>query len=86
MNLDYSLLRSLTARQPGAALAADGFFLRRQRGSHRRYQHADGRNVTLAFHHASDTFPLPTLRSMIERQANWTEADLVRLGLMDATR
>ena len=82
MNVDYSRLRSLTARQIHAGLLADGFALARQRGSHRRYRHPDGRRVTLSFHHASDTFPPKTLRSMIELQARWTEADLTRLGLL----
>jgi len=82
MTMDYSRLRSVTARQLAAALIADGFVLRRQRGSHRRYRHPDGRCVTLTFHHASDTYPLPTLRSIIERQARWTEDDVRRLGLL----
>lgn len=82
MNVDYSGLRSVTARQLAAALVADGFELARQRGSHRRYRHPDGRRVTLSFHHPSDTFPLPTLRSIIERQACWGPADLRRLGLV----
>ena len=82
MSIDYARLRSVTARQLAAALLADGFAFRRQKGSHRRYAHTDGRRVTLTFHHASDTFPLPTLRSMIERQARWSENDLSRLGLL----
>lgn len=56
MTIEYGRLRSLTARQLTAALTTDGFALRRQRGSHRRYAHPDGRRVTLSFHHASDTF------------------------------
>jgi predicted RNA binding protein YcfA (HicA-like mRNA interferase family) len=83
MSIDWSLVRSLTARRLAAALLADGFVFRRQRGSHRRYRHPDGRCVTLSFHHAADTFPLPTLRSIIERQARWTEDDLRRLGLIE---
>lgn len=82
MIIDYSRLRNLTAREIMAALLNDGFVLARQRGSHRRYRHPDGRRVTLSFHHASSIFPLPTLRSMIERQACWTEKDLRRLGLL----
>ena len=82
MTIDYSRLRSVTARQLAAAVQADGFVFRRQRGSHRRYGHVDGRRVTLTFHHASDTFPLPTLQSIIERQACWNEDDLHRLGLL----
>ena len=82
MTVDYSRLRSVTARQLAKALVQDGFEQTRQRGSHRRYRHADGRRVTLTFHHASDTFPLPTLRSIIERQACWSQGDLIRLGLL----
>ncbi len=78
----YSRLRSLTARRLIATLSADGFTLRRQRGSHRLYAHPDGRRVTVSFHHAGDTFARGTLRSMIELQARWTEDDLQRLGLL----
>lgn len=79
--MDYSRLRTVKARELAAALVEDGFVLRRQRGSYRRYRHPDGRCVTLSFHHASDTYPIPTLRSIIERQARWTEEDVQRLGL-----
>ncbi len=80
--MDYSKLRSVKARQIVRVLERDGFRLRRQKGSHRHYKHRDGRRVTVSFHHSSDTFPLPTLKSMIEKQARWTEADLRRLGLL----
>jgi predicted RNA binding protein YcfA (HicA-like mRNA interferase family) len=79
---DYARLRSVTARKMLKALEADGFTLRRQKGSHRHYTHADGRRVTVSFHHPRDTFPPKTLRSMIELQARWTEADLLRLHLL----
>jgi len=82
MPIDYSKLRSLTAREMVRALLADGFFLKSQRGSHRRYQHADGRRVTVAYHSGSGTFVPKTLRSMIEEQACWTEDDLKRLSLL----
>ena len=58
-----------------------GFSLKRQRGSHRLYKHADGRMVTVSFHHLSDSFPPKTLKSMLEIQARWTDEDLRRLGL-----
>ena len=80
--IDYFRLRSLTARRLAAALVADGFALRRQTGSHRRYVHPDGRRVTLTVHHWSDTFRPKTLRSMVEIQARWTEDDLRRLGFL----
>jgi predicted RNA binding protein YcfA (HicA-like mRNA interferase family) len=80
--VDCSRLRSVTARQLIAALRADGFTLRRQKGSHRHYVHPDGRRLTLTFHHASDTFRIGTLSSMIEIQAHWREEDLRRLRLL----
>ena len=80
--MGYSKLRSLTARQIVSALQADGFILRRQKGSHRQYKHSDGRGVTLSFHHSADTFRMGTLKSIIEAQAQWTENDLRRLRLM----
>jgi|HubBroStandDraft_6_1064221.scaffolds.fasta_scaffold1251816_2 predicted RNA binding protein YcfA (HicA-like mRNA interferase family) len=72
---EYDLLRSLTARRLIATLLRDGFVLARQRGSHRLYRHPDGRRVTVSFHHSSDTFRPGTLRSMLDTQARWTEAD-----------
>jgi predicted RNA binding protein YcfA (HicA-like mRNA interferase family) len=79
--IGWSRLRSLTARELIAALIRDGFWLRRQSGSHRRYQHADGRRVTVSFHHQGDTFRPKTLRSMIHDQARWNEDDLRRLKI-----
>lgn len=79
--IDYSRIRSLRARELIAALHRDGFTFLRQRGSHHRYGHPDGRRVTVAFSSPGDTFVLQTLRSMIERQARWTQEDLRRLGI-----
>ena len=56
--------------------------MRSQRGSHRRYQHSDGRRVTVPFHTSGGTFVPKTLRSIIEEQAHWTQADLKRLKLL----
>ena len=69
MAIDYSKLRSLTAREVIRALGADGFLLRSQRGSHRRYYHNDGRRVTVPFHASSGIFVPKTLRSILEEQA-----------------
>ena len=80
--VDYSRLRSLTARRLVAALVRDGFAVARQTGSHRHYKQPDGRRVTVSFHHPSDTFPLKTLQSMIEIQARWQIEDLERLDLL----
>ena len=81
MSIDYSQLRSITAREIISALIRDGFYLRSQKGSHQRYRHPDGRMVTVSFHHPSDTFPPKTLKKMIEEQARWNEKDLKRLKL-----
>jgi predicted RNA binding protein YcfA (HicA-like mRNA interferase family) len=80
--IEWRRIRNLTARQIINALTRDGFVFYNQRGSHQRYRHTDGRRVTVTFHRASDTFPLGTLRSMIEVQAKWGEENLRRLGLL----
>ena len=80
--IEWRRLRNLTAREIINALTRDGFVFYNQRGSHQRYRHLDGRRVTVTFHRASDTFPIGTLRSIIEVQARWTASDLRRLSLM----
>lgn len=80
--IEWRRLRNLTAREIINALIRDGFVFYNQRGSHQRYRHADGRRVTVTFHRASDTFPIGTLRSMVELQARWSEDDLRRLSLI----
>ena len=82
-SIDWSRLRSLTAREIINALIRDGFSLYAQRGSHQRYRHPDGRRVTVTFHRPGDTFPPKTLRSMIEGQARWSVEDLRRLNIRD---
>jgi predicted RNA binding protein YcfA (HicA-like mRNA interferase family) len=82
MAIDYRQLRTLTARELISALIRDGFVFDRQSGSHQHYRHPDRRRVTVSFHRPGDTFLPKTLRSMIEQQARWTEADLRRLGLL----
>ena len=82
MPIDYRQLHGITARELISALIRDEFFLRSQRGSHRRYRHPDGRRVTVSFHRPSDTFPPKTLKTIIEMQALWHEDDLYRLGLL----
>ena len=80
--IDYSKLRSLTAREIISALIKDGFYLDQQSGSHQQYQHQDGRRVTVSSHHSNDTFSPKILKSMIEKQAKWTYKDLKRLKLV----
>ena len=77
-----SVPRGVTARQFIRALQADGFELRKIRGSHHIYGNVDGRRVVVAYHHAGDTFPIGTLRAMING-ADWKEEDLRRLSLAD---
>ncbi len=80
--IDWSRLRSLTARELVAALFRDGFSLSQQRGAHRLYRHPDGRRVTVSFHGSGETFAPKTLRAMIDIQASWTASDLQRLKLL----
>ena len=82
MRIDYSRLSGLDARAVTRALRMDGFRMDRQRGSHHRFVHIDGRRVTVAYSQLSDNFDIKTLRSIIERQAFWNAADLRRLGLL----
>ena len=65
-------------RQLIGALHSDGFLLIRTRGSHHIYRRADGRRVVVAYHRVSHTFPVRTLRAVLD-DAEWTESDLVRL-------
>ena len=80
--IDYSKLRSLSAKEIISALIRDGFYLERQVGSHQQYSHEDGRRVTVSSHHSSDTFSSKILKSMIEKQARWAYEDLKRLKLI----
>ena len=80
--IDYSKLRSLTAREIVSALIKDGFYLDRTSGSHHQFLHPDNRRVTVSYHRTGDTFRLRTLKSMIEIQARWTEEDLKRLNII----
>jgi predicted RNA binding protein YcfA (HicA-like mRNA interferase family) len=82
MAINYSHLRSLTARELISALSRDGFVLDRQAGAHQLYLHSDGRRVTVSFHRPGETFEIKTLRTMIELQAHWTDEDLKRLRLI----
>ena len=83
MPINYQQVRNITAREIENALFRDGFERVRGGGSHRQYRHnATNRNVTLAWHGRGQTLSLGTLRRIIERQAQWTQADLIRLGLI----
>ena len=80
--IDFSRLRSLTAREIIQGLQRDGFILISQTGSHRQFHHPDGRKVTVSYHRSGQTYAMRTLRSVIERQARWTWDDLLRLDLV----
>jgi len=82
MGINYSQLRSRTARELISALVREGFALDRQVGAHQHYLHPDGRRVTVSFHRAGETFETKTLKTMIELQARWTKEDLKRLKLI----
>jgi predicted RNA binding protein YcfA (HicA-like mRNA interferase family) len=64
------------------ALHADGFLLKRTKGSHHIFSHPDGRIVVVAYHRLSDTFPVGTLKGMLA-DTNWQEHDLQRLSLLN---
>lgn len=80
--IDFSRLRSLTARQIVSALERDGFQPQRRPGGHRQYNHQDGRSVTVPYHRSGRTFPIGTLRRIILYEARWTMDDLRRLRLL----
>ncbi len=80
--IDFSRLRSLTARQITSALRRDGFLEDPGGGGHQQFSHPDGRKVTVAYHNSGQTFHIRILRSIILRQAHWTMDDLRRLGLL----
>jgi predicted RNA binding protein YcfA (HicA-like mRNA interferase family) len=82
VGVNYARLRKLTAREITSALVRDGFAFDRGAGSHQIYRHPDGRRVTVTFHAPGDTFAPKTLKSMIEKQACWTESDLARVKII----
>lgn len=75
------LPRGVNARQLVRALHKDGFELKRTRGSHHIYRHPDGRRLVVSYHGLADTFPIGTLKATI-RDADWSDEDLRRLGLI----
>lgn len=74
-------LRNLTVRELISALERDGFFLDRSKGSHLRYRHTDGRQVTVPFHSSGATLRNATLHSIL-LATRWKEQDLRRLELI----
>lgn len=76
-----SKLKNTPIRDLIRALEQDGFQYTRRKGSQRVYRHPDGRRVVVHYHHAKDTLPPGTLRSLIQG-TKWDEADLKRLNLI----
>ncbi|MCX5733681.1 MAG: type II toxin-antitoxin system HicA family toxin [candidate division NC10 bacterium] len=64
--------KPLRAREIIRKLERAGFVFRRQRGSHARYVHTDGRGVTVP-EHPGDV-PVPVIRSII-KQAGLSEEE-----------
>jgi len=56
-------LRPLRAREIIGRLEQAGFVLRRQRGSHARYVHPDGRGATVPMHPGD--VPVPVIRLIL---------------------
>lgn len=51
-----------------ALLKADGWYLDRQKGSHRQFKHPTKPGVcTVAFHRASDDIPIGTLNNALKQ-------------------
>jgi predicted RNA binding protein YcfA (HicA-like mRNA interferase family) len=63
-------------------LKKDGFYESRRKGANRFFAHPDGRTTTIHLHKMSQTFAIGTLKAIIGQQAQWTETDLERLGLL----
>ena len=74
-------LKNTPIRDLIRALEQDGFQYTRRKGSQRVYRHPDGRRVVVHYHHAKDTLPPGTLRSLIQG-TKWDEADLKHLNLI----
>ena len=82
MPINYTRLRSLTARKLINTLKKDGFYEERSKGATRLFKHPDGRRTTIHLHNMGQTFAIGTLKAIIEKQAKWNETDLERLGLL----
>ncbi len=75
-------LKNTPVRELIRALERDGFKYKRRKGSQRVYRHPDGRRVVIHYHHAKDTLPPGTLKSLLHG-TRWDEDDLRRLGLVN---
>ncbi len=68
----------LRPREVIAILSALGFREARQRGSHKRFVHPDGRSTTVPVHGSRDISPV--LLRRIARDTGLTPAEFVRRG------
>ena len=89
MAINYSQLRSLTARELISALARDGFVLDRQAGAHQLYLQPDGRRVTVSFHRPGETFEIRLLGgipvSLGRTTIPWCPSSMETAGLYGRT-
>lgn len=65
----------LKPREVVALLTQRGFTEARQRGSHKQFKHADGRNTTVPFHKGRDISP--TLLRQIAKDIGLSVDDLL---------
>ena len=72
--------KNITNKKLVSALKRDGFYLDRQKGSHRCYRKGSI-VIIIAYHRAGDTVP-PWLLNQVIKKAGWTEDDLKRLKLI----
>ncbi len=68
----------LRPREVIAILSALGFHEQRQRGSHKRFVHPDGRSTTVPVHGSRDISPV--LLGRIARDTGLTAAEFIRRG------
>jgi len=74
-------IKNITAGKLLRALWRDGFIEVRRSGATFVFLHPDGRRVVVHYHRSGQTFPLGTLRAMLQN-AGWTPEDLKRLKLI----
>lgn len=75
-------LRNVSVRKYISALERDGFaMVKGTVGSHRIYEHPDGRRVTISYHKGSATLPV-TARQHLIRDTEWNADDAIRLKLL----
>jgi predicted RNA binding protein YcfA (HicA-like mRNA interferase family) len=71
----YPILKS---REVVTRLENLGFFLARQKGSHKQFRHADGRCTTVPFHVGRDLSPI--LLRQIAKDVGLTLDEFIQIG------